>query len=313
MDPPAEWRQMFREAWRLYRDYFYDPSMHQVDWDAMRSRYGALLDDAVTRWDVSYVIGELIGEVNASHTYQGGGDAERGPRRSAGLLGVDWSLENGAYQIERIVRGAGWDHEVRSPFDEPGVDVSEGDYVLAVNGQPLAIDTDPWAAFSGLSEKAVELTINDNPSQKDAKKVIVKTLTNSQELRLRHLAWVEVNRQKVEQETDGRVGYVYVPNTGVSGQTELLRQYVAQVNKKGLVIDERFNSGGQLGDRFVELLNRPPLTFLYSRNGPDLQWPTVAHYGPQAMLINGWSGSGGDAFPWMYRLAKRGPIIGTRT
>jgi tricorn protease len=224
---------------------------------------------------------------------------------------VDRSLENGAYRIARIIDGAPWDSEVRSPLRRPGVDVSEGDYVLAVNGVPLDTSRDPWASFQGLAEQTVVLTVNGRPTMDGARQVVVETLDD--ETRLRHLAWIESNRARVEEATDGRVGYVYVPNTGIQGQTELVRQFRAQFTKPGLIIDERWNSGGQIPDRFVELLDRPPLSFWAVRHGRDWQWPPIAHFGPQVMLINGWSGSGGDAFPYYFRAHDRGPLIGTRT
>ena len=164
IDPVAEWRQIFNDAWRLERDYFYDPGMHGVDWNEMRQRYGKLLEDAVTRWDVNYVIGELIAELNSSHTYRSGGDVEKGPSLGVGYLGCDFSLENGAYRIKHIVKAAAWDSEVRSPLLQPGVtNVQEGDYLLAVNGQPIDVTQDPWAAFQGLADKPVFLTVNDKP------------------------------------------------------------------------------------------------------------------------------------------------------
>lgn len=189
--------------------------------------------------------------------------------------------------------------------------MSEGDYVLAVNGTPLDTEQDPWAAFSGLADKTVALTVNDQPTMDGAREVIVETMESDD--RLRYLDWVESNRQYVEAQTDGRVGYVYVPNTGVDGQTELVRQFRAQFTKDALIIDEHFNSGGQIPDRFVELLNRPAKAFWAVRHGTDWQWPPVAHFGPKTMLINGWSGSGGDAFPDYFRKADLGPLIGTRT
>jgi len=311
VNPPEEWRQIFNDAWRLERDYFYDPNMHGVDWPAMRERYGALLDDVITRWDLNFIIGELIGEMNTSHSYRGGGDVERGERRGVGLLGVDWELADGAYRIAKVVTTASWDTEVRSPLAESGVDVSEGDWVLAVNGTPVDTSADPWAAFEGLAETTVILTVNDTPSFDGAREVLVKTLGS--EARLRNLAWVEGNRRKVDEATDGRVGYIYVPNTGRNGQTELFRMFRAQYNKDGLIVDERFNSGGQIPDRFVELLSRPLYNFWAVRSGIDWQTPTIAHTGPKAMLINAWSGSGGDAFPYYFRAAGLGPLIGTRT
>ncbi|NIR43308.1 MAG: peptidase S41 [Gemmatimonadetes bacterium] len=313
VDPRAEWRQIFADAWRFERDFFYDPNMHGVDWDAMRERYGRLIDDAVTRWDVNYVLGELIAELNASHTYRGGGDTESAERRGVGMLGVDWELDNGAYRIARIIDGAPWDSEVRSPFARPGVDVSAGDYVLAVNGVPIDVSKDPWAAFQGLGSSTVALTVNDRPDMQGAREVIVETLDTGDEIRLRHLAWIESNRSRVEEATDGRVGYIYVRSTGSDGQTELVRQFAAQFDKDGLIVDERFNSGGQIPDRFVELLNRPPLSFWAVRSGRDWPWPPVAHFGPKVMLINGWSGSGGDAFPYYFREYGVGPLIGSRT
>jgi tricorn protease len=311
VDPRAEWAQIFSDAWRIMRDYFYDPDMHGVDWKAMREQYGALINDAVTRWDVNYLLGELIGELNASHTYRGGGDTERASRRGVGYLGVDWALEDGAYKIERIIKGAPWDSEVRSPLAQPGVDVNEGDFVLAVNGIALDTARDPWAAFQGLAGTAVELTVNDKPGTKDARKVIVETLES--EVRLRHLAWIESNRKRVDEATDGRVGYIYVRSTGRDGQSELVRQFAAQWDKHGLIVDERFNSGGQIPDRFIELLNRKPLAFWGVRDGADWQWPPIANFGPKVMLINGWSGSGGDAFPDYFRTAGLGPLVGSRT
>jgi tricorn protease len=311
VDPAAEWKQIFDDVWRFQRDFFYDPNMHGVDWASMREQYGGLLDDAVTRWDVNFVIGELIAELDASHTYRGGGDTEAPERRGVGLLGVDWSFENGAYRIERIIESAPWDSEMRSPLRQPGVDVSEGDYVLAVNGIPLDPARDPWSAFQGLAGRTVALTVNDAPSMSGAREVLVETLGS--ETRLRNLAWIDANRRRVLEASAGRVGYVYVPNTGVQGQTELVRQFAGQTHLPALVIDERWNSGGQIPDRFVELLNRPPLAFWAVRDGKDWQWPPIAHFGPKVMLINGWSGSGGDAFPDYFRKAGLGPLIGSRT
>jgi tricorn protease len=311
VDPRAEWRQIFMDAYRFERDYFYDPNMHGVDWAALRDRYGKLLDDAVTRWDVNFVLGEFIAELNASHTYRGGGDAEEAPARSVGLLGVDWELSRGAYRVKRIVRGGPWDASVRSPLDEPGVNVKEGEYVLAVNGIPVDAKRDPWAAFDGLGGKTVVLTVNGTPSGAGARQVVVTCLSDETELRFRD--WIEQRRRYVDEGTKGRVGYIYVQSTGVDAQNELVRQFMAQWRKEGLIIDERWNAGGQIPDRFVELLNRPMLAYWASRNGPVQGWPPVAHRGPQVMLINGWSGSGGDAFPFYFRAAGLGPLVGTRT
>lgn len=311
IDPAAEWQQIFADAWRIERDYFYDPGMHGVDWKAMRARYEPLLKDAVTRWDINYLIGELIAELNASHTYRGGGDTESGEQRGVGYLGVDFALENGAYRIKKIIEGAEWDVEVRSPLRRPGIEVKEGDYVLAVNGLDIDIEQEPWAAFQGLADKPVLLSINDKPTKDGAREVLVQTLSG--EYRLRHLAWIDSNRRKVDAATDGKVGYIYVPDTGRGGQNELVRQFRGQFHKPGLIVDERFNSGGQIPDRFVELLGRNVLNYWGVRDGRDWTWPQVAHDGPKVMLVNGWSGSGGDCFPYYFQQAKLGPLIGTRT
>ncbi|HKI93649.1 MAG TPA: PDZ domain-containing protein, partial [Gemmatimonadales bacterium] len=311
VDPPAEWHQIFNDVWRFDRDYFYDPHMHGVDWNAIRKQYGALIDDCVTRWDVNYVIGEMISELSSSHTYRGGGDLQQPERNGVGLLGVNWTVDHGAYRIAKIIDGAPWDDAVRSPLAQPGLKVTAGDYVLAVNGIPLDTAADPWAPFEGLAGKTVALTVNDRPTADGAWQVVVKTMSN--ESRLRNLAWVEGNRRYVDSVSGGKVGYLYIPDTGIGGQTELVREFLAQFNKDGLVVDERWNSGGQIPDRFIELLNRPLLSYYAVRDGKDWQWPPFGHIGPEVMLINGWSGSGGDAFPYYFKEAKLGPLIGMRT
>ncbi len=310
VNPRKEWKQIFSDVWRIERDFFYDPNMHGVDWDSMKDHYGKLIDNAVTRNDVNYIIGELIAELSSSHTYRGGGDSERADRKSVGYLGVDWKFENNMYKIDKIIKGAPWDVEIRSPLDQPDVDANEGDYVLAVNGIKLESDKDPYTAFQSLGGKTVELTLKDGKAD-TTKKVLVELLNT--EARLRHLAWIEANRKRVEKASKGKVGYVYVRSTGIDGQTELIRQFMAQIDKPGMIIDERFNSGGQIPDRFVEILNRKPLAFWAVRDGRNWQHPPAAVYGPKAMLINGWSGSGGDAFPYYFKELDLGPLIGKRT
>ncbi|HEU4763326.1 MAG TPA: PDZ domain-containing protein [Gemmatimonadales bacterium] len=311
LDPRAEWRQIFNDAWRIERDFFYDPGMHGEDWNAMRARYGAVLDAAVTRSDVNWVLGELIAEMNSSHTYRSGGDVETGPSRPVGLLGADFRLEHGAYRISHIVRGAPWDVEARSPLDAPGVNVHEGDYLLAVDHVPVDTTREPWAALDGLADKTVVLTVNTGPTLTGARDVLVTPLAS--ETRLRYLEWVDGHRRRVEEASGGKIGYIYVPSTGIDGQTELARMYWANFDKPGLIVDERFNSGGQIPDRFVELLNRKVTSYYGVRDGMDWRWPPDARNGPIAMLINGWSGSGGDAFPYYFRIAGLGPLIGLRT
>ena len=309
--PAEEWKQIFNDVWRFERDYFYDPNMHGVDWDLMRKRYGDLVEQAGSRRDVNIIIGDLIAELNASHTYNNGGDLDSGPSLSVGYLGANFKLENGAYKIEKIIQGAPWDVEVRSPLLKSGVEIKEGDYILAINGQPIDPNISIYAALQGLAGKTVQLTVNSSASMSGAKTYLVEPLGS--EARLRNLAWINEFRKRVEEATDGRIGYIFVPSTGVDGQNELFRQFYGQMEKEGMIIDERFNNGGQIPDRFVELLDREPLAFWAVRDGQDWAWPPSGNFGPKVMLINGFAGSGGDAFPDYFRKREIGPLIGTRT
>ena len=311
VDPVQEWQQIFNDAWRLERDFFYDSTMHGVDWNLVKERYSKILKGAMTRDEVDFILGEMIGELSSSHTYHGGGDIETEKHSTVGYLGINWEADGSYYRVKQIIRGAAWDAEARSSLDQPGVMIKEGDYILAVNGVPLTTAHEPFEFFQDLSNKPVELTYNTSPSWNGVKKVVVQTMED--EYRLRNLAWIEGNRKQVEAATNGDVGYIFVPSTGVDGQNELIRQFNAQWNKKALIIDERFNDGGQIPDRFIELLNRTPLAFWAVRDGEPISWPPFSNFGPKVMLINGWSGSGGDAFPDYFRKKGLGPLIGART
>ncbi len=312
IDPRVEWKQIYNEAWRIMRQFFYAPNMHGVDWPKMREQYAAMLDDCASREDVGYVIGELIAELNVGHAYYGGGDTAPAPSVPVGMLGVDFALENGAYRIARIYRGAPWDADARGPLGAPGIKVKEGDYLLAVNGVPVDTAKDPWAAFVGLAGRTVTLTVSDKPTRDTSARDVAVNLDSS-ESKIRYRAWIERNRAYVDKQTGGRVGYIYVPNTGVDGQNDLVRQLVGQRGKDALIIDERWNGGGQVPHRFVELLERPLYNYWTGRYGHASAWPSDAHHGPKCMLINGLAGSGGDLFPWYFRAAKAGKLIGTRT
>ncbi|MEM8525010.1 MAG: PDZ domain-containing protein [Bacteroidota bacterium] len=311
--PKEEWRQLFNDAWRRHRDFFYDPDMHGLDWEAMRERYGALIEDARTRWDVNNIISNLSAELSAGHTYTFGGDVERVKPIQTGFLGIDWEMSNGNYRIQRIIQPAPWDTEVRSPFDQSGVDVSAGDYIHSVNGITLDTKIEPYAAFAGLSGKTVALEISKTGKAEDAKQYIVKLLSPGEERQLRYLEWIEDNRKMVDELSDGKLGYVYMSNTSGRGQLELVKMYYGQLHKKGFIIDERFNGGGQLADRFLELLQRPVVYNLHWRHGKDHTQPLKTNTGPMGMLINGWAGSGGDGLPWAFQELKAGPIVGERT
>ncbi len=353
INPREEWRQLFLDAWRIQRDYFYVANMHGVDWPAIRDQYAAMLDDCVSRADVGFLIREMISELNIGHAYYFGNDTGDEPSVSVGLLGVDFELDRGAYRIARILGGAPWDLDARGPLGQPGVNVQVGDYLLAVNGVPVDATRDPWAAFQGLAGRTVTLTVSDQPTLADpttqpaaaasqpggpasppgaatgpapaearpeaagparptGQRDVVVTLL-SDEGALRYRDWVERNRAYVEQKTAGRVGYIHVPDTGVNGQNELFRQFYGQRDKAALIIDERWNGGGQIPNRFIELLNRPITNYWARRDGRDWPNPGDAHQGPKCMLINGLAGSGGDAFPYYFRQSRLGPLIGTRT
>ena len=313
-DPAAEWRQMLTDVYRIYRDWFYDPNMHGVDWKAVRDRALAALDDATSREDVTFLVGEMIAELNVGHAYNRPGPEGSRPTPSGpaiGLLGCDWELDEGAYRIARIL-GSSYDTDERSPLSVHGVDVNEGDYLLAVNGTPVNADLAIYAAFAGSARRETLLTLNSAPTfDGNERDVVVEPLRSESSLRYRD--WVAGRRAYVEAAGAGRIGYVHVPDTGISGQNELVRQFMAQHHKDALIVDERWNSGGQIPTRFIELLDRPATNFWATRSGRDWAWPPVGHRGPKAMLINFAAGSGGDCFPYYFRQAGLGKLIGTRT
>jgi tricorn protease len=314
VDPRSEWRQVYADAWRRYRDWFYDPGMHGVDWPAMSARYEPMLADCVSRRDVGYVIRELISELNVGHAYYRSSDeeGEATPAVAVGLLGCDFALEDGAYRIKAIHAGAAWDVDARGPLGEPGVRVEPGDWLLAVDGVPLDPAVDPWAPFIGTAGRVVTLTVSDKPTRDaDAREVLVRPEAGDAALRYR--AWVERNRRRVEAASGGRIAYVHVPDTGQRGQDELFRQFFGQIDKPALIVDERWNGGGQVPTRFIELLNRPATNYWAIRGSRPLTWPFDSHQGPKCMLINQRAGSGGDAFPYYFRQAGLGPLIGVRT
>ncbi len=318
--PAHEWKEILVDAWRIMRDYFYDPGMHKVDWNAIRAKYEAMLPSVVTREDLNFLIAEMISELNVGHAYlQGAGDVEEVDTRTVGLLGVAFARatnEDGstapAWKLAKFFHGGAFDSDARSPLQAQGLGVSEGDYLLAVNGVAIDPSVDPWTPFVGLAGKSVVLTVSKKPAlDADAKDIVVTTIASEDNLHYRD--WVETKRKMVETLSGGKVGYIYVPNTGVDGQTELVRQFFGQRTKPALLIDDRWNGGGQIPTRFIELLDRPATNFWARRDARDYAWPPDGHRGPMAMLINGLAGSGGDMFPWLFKAGKLGPVIGTRT
>lgn len=314
IDPRVEWMATFRDAWRIMRDFFYDPDMHGVDWASVKRQYEPMVEDCASRSDLSYVIGEMIAELNVGHAYYMGGESTETPASlSVGMLGCDFELDDGAYKISRIYQGGSWDSDARGPLSQPGIGVNEGDYLLEVNGVPVDTDKDPWAAFQGLAGMDVTLTVSEYPAIDDSVRHVVVTPASS-DFGLRYRAWVERKRAYVAEKTDGRVGYIYVPDTAVDGRNNIARQFGGQMHLDALIIDERWNAGGWSPERFVELFDRH-LGSYWGVRETDVGFPDpgVGHFGPKCMLINGAAGSGGDSFPFWFKERGVGPLIGTRT
>ena len=310
IDPREEWKQIFWEAWRLERDFFYDPTMHGVDWDAIGKHYEKMLDDCVSRRDVGFIIREMISEINVGHAYYRSGGVESGPSANVGLLGCRFEADGERYKIAELYEGADWDTDARNPLRFIGAKV--GHYVLEINGAELKTNESPYMHLEGTKGQAIGLTLSEDAElDDDDKRVLVKPINDDNNLRFR--GWIEKNRKYIDEKTDGRVGYIYVVNTGVPGQNDLVRQLYAQFSKDALIIDDRWNGGGQIPTRFIELLNRPVTNYWARRDGRDWSWPPDAHFGPKCMLINGLAGSGGDMFPALFRQNKLGKLIGMRT
>ncbi|MBL8889027.1 MAG: PD40 domain-containing protein [Planctomycetaceae bacterium] len=310
IDPRVEWKQLFWEAWRLERDFFYESTLHGVDWLAIGKQYEALLADCVTRRDVGFVISELISELNVGHAYYREAELESGPNNNVGTLGLRLEIEGDAFKIAQLYMGAAWDVDARNPLFEAGV--REGQYLIAINHQPLRTTENPYARLIGTVGGTVLLTVSDQPTSGENDKTVAYKVTSSdEELRFRH--WIETKRRYVEEKSGGKVGYIYVVNTGVPGQNDLVRQFYGQIGKEALIIDDRWNGGGQIPTRFIELLNRPVTNYWARRDGTDWTWPPDSHQGPKCMLINGLAGSGGDMFPALFRQNGLGKLIGMRT
>ncbi len=311
VEPPAEWRQMYREAWRIQRDFFYDPGLHGLDLAAMMKRYEPFLEAVGSRSDLDYLFAEMMGEFTASHLSVGGG-AQPAPRRvRVGLLGADYKIENGRYRFARVYTGESWNPDLRAPLTGPGVNVRAGEYLLAVNGRELRDTDNVYSFFQGAAGRQVRIRVGPDPGGAGARQVTVIPLES--EMRLRNLAWIEENRRRVDQLSGGRLAYVYLPDTALGGYASFNRYYFAQVGKQGAIIDERFNAGGSQPDYILDYLRRPLLHYRTMREGEDITGPLGGIFGPKAMLINEYAGSGGDTMPWYFRKAGLGPLIGKKT
>ncbi|HEV2064112.1 MAG TPA: PDZ domain-containing protein, partial [Thermoanaerobaculia bacterium] len=312
VDPRAEWPQIFHEVWRINRDYFYDPHMHGVDWPAMEKKYGQFLPDLAVRADLNRVIQWMCSELAVGHHRGGGGDTFVETKAvPGGLLGADYSVENGRYRFQKVYGGLNWNPELRSPLTEPGVNVKAGEYLLAVQGRNVAPPANLYSFFENTSGKSIEITVGPNPDGTGSRAVTVVPVEN--ELALRNRDWVEGNLRKVDAATGGRVAYVYVPNTAGLGHTYFKRYFFPQSYKDAVIVDERFNGGGSVADYYIDILQKKDIAWWAMRYGADMKTPSASIQGPKAMLIDETAGSGGDLLPWMFRKFGVGPLIGKRT
>jgi tricorn protease len=312
VDLKAEWKQIFNESWRQMRDFFYDPNMHGVDWPAIRKKYEPLAVAANTRADLTYVIGEMIGELSVGHSYVGGGDRPLPKKVNMGLLGAQVSRDkSGYFRIDKILKGENWTNNTRSPLSEVGVDIKEGDYIIAVNSVSVTTVNNIYELLINTADKQVELTVNGTPAAEGAHKTIVVPIADEAELY--YYNWVQNNIRKVNEATDGKVGYIHIPDMGVEGLNEFVKYYYPQLTKKALIIDDRGNGGGNVSPMIIERLNRELVLMKMSRNTDQSYSPDGMQVGPKVCLIDCYSASDGDLFPYQFKTLKIGKVIGMRS
>ncbi len=309
--PREEWNQMYHEAWRIERDYFYAANFVGLNLETAEKEYARYLPGIMSREDLNYLFREMLGKLSTGHTFTGGGDIPRPAMVNVGLLGADYKIENGRYRFAKIYSGENWNPDLRAPLTEPGVDLNSGDYLLAVNGRPLHDTDNIYKLFLNTANQQVVLKVGPNPDGAGAHDAIVVPVDD--ETSLRHRDWVFDNIHKVDQLSDGRIAYVYLPNTAEGGFTSFNRYFFAQVGKEGVIVDDRFNSGGQAADYIIQYLQRTVWNYWYTPNGAVSTEPGEAIFGPKVMLINPYAGSGGDLIPWFFHHNNVGTLIGERT
>jgi tricorn protease len=311
VDPRKEWKQMYHEVWRIERDFFYDPHNHGLNLQEAERVFAPYLDGITSRADLNYLFEEMLSYMSVGHMFVRGGAEPEIKKVKVGLLGADYMIENGRYRFAHIYSGENWNPQLHAPLTQPGVNVKEGEYLLAVNGRELHASDNLYSFFQQTAGQQVVLEVGPAPDGKNSRQVTVVPVES--ENALRNLAWIENNRRKVDEMTGGRVAYVYLPNTAGGGFTNFNRYYFAQVGKEAAIIDERFNHGGQLADYIIDYLRRPVMSRVASRQGEDYSEPVESIYGPKVMLINQFAGSGGDALPWYFRKTGIGPLVGMNT
>src|SRR5947208_1149257 len=311
VDPRAEWKHMYDQVWRDEQDFLYDPGLHGLNLESVQKKYEPFLDNIATRDDLNYLFTEMLGNITIGHMFVGGGDVPEPKHVKTGLLGADYSVENGRYRFTHIYDGENWNPKLRAPLTQPGVNVHAGDYLLAVNGRDVRPPADVYSFFEETAGKQVVLKVGPNPDGSGSREVTVVPVDD--ESSLRNYAWIEGNRRRVDELTGGRVAYVYLPDTYSGGYTNFNRYFFAQVGKEAVIIDERFNGGGQIADYIIDYLRRPLLSYWDMREGEDITTPIEAIFGPKVMITNEMAGSGGDAMPWLFRKTGIGPLVGKRT
>ena len=313
VDYAAEWAQIFDEAWRAFRDGFYVENMHGVDWKAMKEKYSVLVPHIKNRLDLNYVVGEMIGELNCGHAYISTGEMERAGRIKTGLLGAEVSRDkSGFFRLEKIYKGETWSKSLRSPLTEPGIEANSGDFIVAIDGVPTNSVKDMYSLLVGKANVPTELSLNSSASLKGARKVVIRPL--EEEYSLLHYQWVQSNIDKVDKASGGKIGYIYIPDMGVEGLNEFSRYFYPQLDKEGLIIDDRANGGGNVSPMILERLAREPYRMtMYRGTTRTGTIPNAVQVGPKVCLINKYSASDGDLFPWGFRELGLGKLIGTRT
>jgi tricorn protease len=313
LEPKEEFKQIFAEGWRNQRDYLYVPNMHGTDWVKDRQMYGEMLPYVNHRADLNYLLDTMGAEIAIGHSYVRGGAMPEVPPSNGGLLGADFAIENGRYRITRIYDNESWNPDLRAPLASPGVDISVGDYILAVNGLELRAPDNIYRLLDGTANRQTVLTVNSRPAMDGARQVTVVPVANEQGLRTR--AWVEANRRLVDKVSNGTLAYVYLPNTGQPGYNSFNRYYFSQQEKQGAVIDERYNGGGSAADYIVDVLQRDFDGYFNNVAGDRMPFtsPSAGIWGPKVMIINEMAGSGGDLMPYMFHSRKIGTLVGKRT
>lgn len=313
ISPPEEWKNIFNEAWRVNRDFFYDPNMHGINWTAMKKKYEALLPDVASNNDLYRIMQWMFSELSVGHhRFDVTGDRRSKPDIiPGGLLGADYEVSNNRFRIKKIYGGLNWTPDLRSPLTEPGVNVQTGDYILEVNGNNVTADNNFYSYFENTAGKITILTVASSVDGKN--KRVIKVVPIASEVALRNRDWVEGNIKKVNEATNGQVAYVYVPNTAEAGHEYFKRYFFPQADKAAIIVDERFNGGGQLADYYIDILKRPVQSHWKYRYGKDQKAPNASIQGPKAMLIDETAGSGGDYLPYLFRQAKLGTLVGKTT